>query len=225
MPQCNIGVLLIHNTLVGIIATFYLVCCKYLFPGYFRLTLIRLTRGMQTINSVLRQVHIGKMNSGHGKNRHRFCPICLPCIHISVACVMPWLLFVISILALCFLSSPFFLPLLTEKNLFCVGRVGWQAAALNLYVGIIRCWHCVFICKKDQTFNILIIGFGQAVIPVTEWYVISGFHREVGSPIGCPETSLRNYYNSLRNNPEERSSHAVGWVCSYHEKTRMLLFW
>jgi hypothetical protein len=25
-------------------------------------------------------------------------------------------------------------------------------------------------------------------------------------PIGCPETSVRNYYHSLRNNPEERSS-------------------
>jgi len=25
-------------------------------------------------------------------------------------------------------------------------------------------------------------------------------------PIGCPETSLRNYHQSLRNNPEERSS-------------------
>ena len=24
-------------------------------------------------------------------------------------------------------------------------------------------------------------------------------------PIGCPETSVRNYHNSLRNNPEERS--------------------
>jgi len=25
-------------------------------------------------------------------------------------------------------------------------------------------------------------------------------------PIGCPETSVRNYNYSLRNNPEERSS-------------------
>jgi hypothetical protein len=25
-------------------------------------------------------------------------------------------------------------------------------------------------------------------------------------PTGCPETSVRNYYYSLRNNPEERSS-------------------
>jgi len=27
--------------------------------------------------------------------------------------------------------------------------------------------------------------------------------------IGCPETSVRNYHYSLRNNPEERSSHEV----------------
>jgi hypothetical protein len=26
-------------------------------------------------------------------------------------------------------------------------------------------------------------------------------------PIGCPETSVGNYHYSLRNNPEERSSH------------------
>jgi len=25
-------------------------------------------------------------------------------------------------------------------------------------------------------------------------------------PIGCPETSVRNYHHSLRSNPEERSS-------------------
>jgi hypothetical protein len=28
-------------------------------------------------------------------------------------------------------------------------------------------------------------------------------------PIGCPETSAINYRNSLRNNPEERSSHLL----------------
>ena len=28
-------------------------------------------------------------------------------------------------------------------------------------------------------------------------------------PIGCPETSVRNYHHSLRNNPEERSSHLL----------------
>jgi hypothetical protein len=51
--------------------------------------------------------------------------------------------------------------------------------------------------------------------------VISGFRREVDEncdllgyyasssnslPIGCPETSVRNYHYSLHNNPEERSS-------------------
>jgi hypothetical protein len=28
-------------------------------------------------------------------------------------------------------------------------------------------------------------------------------------PIGCPETSARNYHHSLRNSPEERSSHLL----------------
>jgi len=29
-------------------------------------------------------------------------------------------------------------------------------------------------------------------------------------PIGCPETSVRNYHYSLRNNPEGRSPHLLG---------------
>jgi hypothetical protein len=28
-------------------------------------------------------------------------------------------------------------------------------------------------------------------------------------PIGCPETSIRNYHYSLRDNPEERISHLL----------------
>ena len=28
-------------------------------------------------------------------------------------------------------------------------------------------------------------------------------------PIGCPETSARDYHHSQRNNPEERSSHQI----------------
>ena len=28
-------------------------------------------------------------------------------------------------------------------------------------------------------------------------------------PIGCPETSVRNYHYSLRKNPKDRSSHSV----------------
>jgi len=56
--------------------------------------------------------------------------------------------------------------------------------------------------------------------------VISSFRRELDEsraifffileplkkgPVCCPETSVRNYHNALRNDPEERSSHlAVG---------------
>jgi hypothetical protein len=40
-------------------------------------------------------------------------------------------------------------------------------------------------------------------------------------PIGCPETSVRNYHYSLRNNSEERSSHllrggGVNWRITSH---------
>ena len=34
-------------------------------------------------------------------------------------------------------------------------------------------------------------------------------------PIGCAETSVRNYHYSLRNNTEESSSH-VKCLCSYY---------
>ena len=37
----------------------------------------------------------------------------------------------------------------------------------------------------------------------------SGRKEGTGS-IGCPETSVRNYPHSLRNSPEERSSHLQG---------------
>jgi len=33
-------------------------------------------------------------------------------------------------------------------------------------------------------------------------------------PIGCPEKSVRNYHYSLRNNPEERSSHVCMHLAS-----------
>jgi hypothetical protein len=42
------------------------------------------------------------------------------------------------------------------------------------------------------------------------------------SPIGCPETSVRNYHYSLRNDPEERSL-AVG-LCSINSKGEDLKF-
>ena len=34
--------------------------------------------------------------------------------------------------------------------------------------------------------------------------VSSGLRREVDDNLGCPETSVRSYHDSLRNNPEER---------------------
>jgi len=39
--------------------------------------------------------------------------------------------------------------------------------------------------------------------------------------IGCPETSVRNYHYSLRNSPEERSSHVEWFMLSL---TRLATF-
>ena len=52
---------------------------------------------------------------------------------------------------------------------------------------------------------------------VVTWPVVAIHHRRLGTayrlrvqerkgPIGCPETSVRNYHCWLRNNPEERTS-------------------
>ena len=38
-------------------------------------------------------------------------------------------------------------------------------------------------------------------------------------PIGCPETSIRNYHNTLRNSPEGRSSH-----CAFADTVTMYVF-
>jgi hypothetical protein len=39
--------------------------------------------------------------------------------------------------------------------------------------------------------------------------VISGLRREVDNNLGCPETSVRGYHYSLRNNTEECSSQII----------------
>ena len=31
-------------------------------------------------------------------------------------------------------------------------------------------------------------------------------------PVGCPNTSVKNYHYSLHNNPEEHSSQCDGWL-------------
>jgi len=54
----------------------------------------------------------------------------------------------------------------------------------------------------------------ESLRPVLFWVitqrVVIIFYRRLGSlkmaPIGCPETSVRNYHYSLLNDPEERSS-------------------
>ena len=44
-------------------------------------------------------------------------------------------------------------------------------------------------------------------------------------PIGCPETSLRNYYYSPRNNPEKRSSHTRKFITAFTSPRRTSSTW
>jgi len=43
-------------------------------------------------------------------------------------------------------------------------------------------------------------------------------------PIGCPETSVRNYHYSLRNNPEERSPGYLAAEARNHATTDSVLY-
>ena len=71
-------------------------------------------------------------------------------------------------------------------------------------------------------------------------FVISGFRRKEDEncdllgcytassgnslPIGCPETSVRNYHYSLRNNPQKRSSRAdILFVIMVREEEHWLI--
>ena len=47
----------------------------------------------------------------------------------------------------------------------------------------------------------------------------------VSGPIGCPETSVRNYHYSLRNNPEERNSHSEFELKDFYSKNTKLTLW
>jgi len=42
-------------------------------------------------------------------------------------------------------------------------------------------------------------------------------------PIGCPETSVRNYHYSLRNNPKERSNHLLRGVSLTSRKPHTII--
>jgi len=48
----------------------------------------------------------------------------------------------------------------------------------------------------------------QRVVVISRTKSLDSRNLKMG-PIGCPETSVRNYHYSLRNNPEKRSSHLL----------------
>jgi hypothetical protein len=51
--------------------------------------------------------------------------------------------------------------------------------------------------ENIQQFNTCYMKYGFTYLPLKK------------GPTGCPETSVRNYHNTLRNNPEECSAHLL----------------
>jgi hypothetical protein len=51
------------------------------------------------------------------------------------------------------------------------------------------------------------VSFSDAVFSLLDFLTF-----EIGA-VGCPETSVKNYYYLLRNTPEERRSHMMMWQC------------
>jgi hypothetical protein len=58
------------------------------------------------------------------------------------------------------------------------------------------------------TQRVLVIPYRQPIGPIFKAQEMDSWPFKKG-PMGCPETSVRNYHYSLRNNPEERSSHLL----------------
>jgi hypothetical protein len=60
----------------------------------------------------------------------------------------------------------------------------------------------------------MFIGQAASISRFNKSVPSSGFEGTLRmGPIGCPETSVRNYHYSLRNNPEERSSQMSNISC------------
>ena len=82
----------------------------------------------------------------------------------------------------------------------------------KLYCGL----YMIAVFRREVDENSSLLGYYAAssgnLLP-TFWGNLSApSSGVVMEPIGCPETSVRNYY-SLHNNPAERSSHLL-WVDS-----------
>ena len=97
----------------------------------------------------------------------------------------------------------------TNRDYFCEKELtGWS-------------WQCRIVCGRHWVFSILFkLTSGSKTLKklfkvISSWELrYSVLWRSEGQPlkmgqIGCPETSVRNYRNSLRSSPEQRSPHLL----------------
>jgi hypothetical protein len=73
--------------------------------------------------------------------------------------------------------------------------------------------NCAFLVTTQRVVVISYLRFGQPIVPIftvqESKNKISRFLNPEMGPIGCPETSVKNYHYSTRNKPVERSTHLL----------------
>ena len=80
----------------------------------------------------------------------------------------------------------------------------------KLRINSASCWFYyvdVSRCTVNKTYNLVVISYRR--FGTSYRFHLQGSKILNMVPTGCPETSVRNYHYSLRNNPEERSSHLL----------------
>ena len=92
----------------------------------------------------------------------------------------------------------------------------WSPLVPSAFWSVVFSSSWVVVQASDPKVSMGSIGFYRVLLfrdtEVLTWRVcVSIFNGQISWPlkmwpIGCPETSVRNYYYSLRNNPEQRSS-------------------
>jgi hypothetical protein len=90
--------------------------------------------------------------------------------------------------------------------MFTFSYVYWASLCMSV------CAHtsaCTYILSTQQLFSLIWMFKGQDFWPLKM------------EPVGCPETSVRNYCYSLSNNPEEQSSHLL---CGRSLKSHMYMY-
>jgi len=98
-----------------------------------------------------------------------------------------------------------------HKNIF--------VSALFLAIFLSRC--VISGCRHEVDENCALLGYYAAdsgnFLPTFRDYISissSTVKTLKKGPIGCLETSVRNYHYSLRNKPEERSSHLINMLAA-----------